>query len=166
MIRLDSGVSTVIDFTEAQTQSRLSRQLRAEAVRLVRQIGPNAYSDYLFKHGHRPLRQQAETIGRLIGLRVKASNGKRYPRLSKDEVHRRSEEAVIAQKIDQLRIAICYLAQCSANLSKITRHVGASDEVAISQNLEKAIGSLLRFAEEWNCRHGQEITSKVSNESP
>src|SRR5947209_3975902 len=64
--------------------------LQEEAAALAVQFGPNAYSDYLSKHGALPDPATASTIGKLIGGRVKASDGKLHPPLTAaDKTYRR-----------------------------------------------------------------------------
>lgn len=59
--------------------------LLGEADRLEFSIGGNPYSTFLRKHRARPDPDQATTIGRLLGGRVRASDGKMYPILTKGE---------------------------------------------------------------------------------
>lgn len=94
------------------------RQLSAEASALIEAYGPNAYSDYLLKHGCRPDRKVAATIGRLIGVRVKAVDGTMQPprtkadKLARADLHRkwghiarlRSALAQLAQNEDGVRV--------------------------------------------------------------
>ncbi len=47
------------------------------------QFGRDAYSAFLLKHGRRPDPKQAEVIGKIVGRRVKASDGFRYPKLTR-----------------------------------------------------------------------------------
>lgn len=62
----------VIDFEMVQ-------ELRIEAGAIEATYGPNAYSHYLRKYGKRPTRAEADTIGRLIGGRVRADDGTLRP---------------------------------------------------------------------------------------
>jgi hypothetical protein len=52
-----------------------------EAQYWERRHGRDAYSAFLLKHGERPSPTQAEVIGKVVGRRVKASDGLRYPKL-------------------------------------------------------------------------------------
>lgn len=54
--------------------------LLAEASALDVWHGPNPYSDFLRRKGRRPNPAEAEGIGRLMGTRVLASDGRKYPR--------------------------------------------------------------------------------------
>ncbi len=58
-----------VDLEEAAYQRD---RLRLEAAR----IGPNAYSAYLLKHGKRPDKATAATIGRLLGGRVRPTTAR------------------------------------------------------------------------------------------
>ena len=55
------------------------RDLRIEVETIEAVYGPNAYSDYLRKHGRRPEPATAATIGGFLGGRVKASDGSMQP---------------------------------------------------------------------------------------
>ena len=63
----------VLDFDAA-------RELRVEIQIIEAVHGPNAYSEYLRKHGRRPDAVTAATIGRVLGGRVKAADGSMQPR--------------------------------------------------------------------------------------
>lgn len=54
--------------------------LAAEAAAHEVWHGPNLYSSFLRKHDVRPDAAQAATIGRLMGTRVRASDGSMQPR--------------------------------------------------------------------------------------
>jgi hypothetical protein len=56
-----------------------TRELRFEAAAIEASYGPNVYSNYLRKHGKRPTRAEAITMGRLIGGRVRADDGSMQP---------------------------------------------------------------------------------------
>lgn len=71
-----------------------AREARAEADALDVRFGPNAYSDYLRAHGQRPDPATAATIGRLIDGRVRASDDRLYPALTKHDRARRREARV------------------------------------------------------------------------
>ncbi len=55
--------------------------VRLEAQHWENQYGRDAYSAFLLKHGNRPGPAEAEVIGKIVGRRVKASDGFRYPKL-------------------------------------------------------------------------------------
>jgi hypothetical protein len=59
------------------------RELRVEAEGIEATYGPNAYSDFLRRHGRRPDPETAAVIGRLFGGRVKADDGTMQPRASR-----------------------------------------------------------------------------------
>ena len=56
------------------------RDLLVEAEGIEACYGPNAYADYLRKHRRRPPPAEAATMGQLLGGRVRADDGKMYPR--------------------------------------------------------------------------------------
>ena len=75
--------ATVLNFEQNAARIRLARELRAEAVTLTASHGVNPYSDFILRHGCRPDRDQAGTIGRLMGIQVRASDGTLQPRRAK-----------------------------------------------------------------------------------
>ncbi len=56
--------------------------VRLEAQHWEHQYGRDAYSAFLLKHGRRPDPGQAEVLGKVVGRRVKASDGLRYPKIN------------------------------------------------------------------------------------
>lgn len=57
--------------------------MRLEAQHWEHRHGRDAYSAFLLKHGRRPDPKQAEVLGKIVGRRVKASDGFRYPKLTR-----------------------------------------------------------------------------------
>jgi len=57
--------------------------VRLEAQHWEHRHGRDAYSTFLLKHGRRPDPAQAEVLGKIVGRRVKASDGLRYPKLTR-----------------------------------------------------------------------------------
>lgn len=55
------------------------RDLMVEAAGIEATYGPNAYSDYLVRHGCRPDPDTAATMGAFMGGRVRANDGRIYP---------------------------------------------------------------------------------------
>src|ERR1700730_13973473 len=80
-----AAVADVVPFQDAPQRGRGRRSLRAEAEVINAWYGQNAYSDFLTKHGRRPDPKEATAIGRLIGARVKATDGRMYPAQSAAE---------------------------------------------------------------------------------
>ncbi|CDX59611.1 hypothetical protein MPL3365_30754 [Mesorhizobium plurifarium] len=71
----------VIEFSRTKAPAMAAREcLAAEAAALDAWHGPNLYSSFLRKNGVRPDRDQAATIGLLMGTKVLASDGSRQPR--------------------------------------------------------------------------------------
>jgi hypothetical protein len=138
------------------------RQLSAEAATLVDAYGPNAYSDYLVKHGCRPARKVAATIGRLIGVRVKAADGTMQPPRAKNEKLARAELHRKWDHIARLRSALAQLAQNEDSPDSIIQSIVSTDRAEIGANLEKSLEWLIRFADHWHC-HGTEERSKITH---
>lgn len=66
--------------------TRIERvKCESEAAMLEAYHGANALTDYLRRFGKRPPPKMAETIGKLQGWRVKADDGKFYPKLTKGQ---------------------------------------------------------------------------------
>jgi len=137
------------------------RQLSAEASALVEAYGPNAYSDYLLKHGCRPSRKVAATIGRLIGVRVKAADGTMQPPRAKDEKIARAGLHRKWDHIARLRSALAQLAKNEDSPESIIHSIFSADRAEIGANLEKSLKWLIRFADHWHC-HGTEERPKIT----
>lgn len=158
----------IVEFDEAADRARAVRAVRSEAAAFAAAHGSNAYSDFLLKHGHRPDPEQASIIGRLMGTRVIASDGKLHPQMTKGQ-----RDALAAQRRvwRDRRRKVEELARLSAALSFVTanQHDPASllselcdpYETEIVANLENAIEWLRRFATEWQ-RH-VEATGRTSD---
>jgi hypothetical protein len=137
------------------------RELRVEADTLEAQDGPNAYSNYLRKHGRRPTRQEAAGMGRLFGGRVLADDGTLQPPLdAADRAARnriREEQKAYARRYEQiadLKFAIATLARFESNSkSGFIDCVLPLDDPALFSQVEDAVKWLNRFAERW---HGQQ----------
>lgn len=56
------------------------RDLMVEAEGIEATYGPNAYADYLRKHHRYPSPEEAATIGKMLGGRVRASDGSMQPK--------------------------------------------------------------------------------------
>lgn len=142
-----------IDFEESAYQRD---RLRLEAAR----IGPNAYSDYLLKHDKRPDPATAATIGRLLGERVRADDGRMYPKLTKGEKQalreidaRRKKWAKESNDARAFVAAVEWLANIktdpAAMVDKLNLHPGVLDQ-AISQ-LDNAAAALARMTAFLRC---------------
>jgi hypothetical protein len=138
------------------------RQLLAEAAVLVDAYGPNAYSDYLVKHGCRPGRKVAATIGRLIGVRVKAADGTMQPPRAKGEKVARAALHRKWDHIARLRSALAQLAQNEDSPDSIIQSIVSTDRAEIGENLEKSLEWLIRFADHWRDHNGIEKRPKVT----
>jgi hypothetical protein len=83
-LRLVVGTG-VVALAEATAQTRAQRELRAKMAAIAAANGANAYTDFILKHGRRPDPVDAAVIGRLLGKRVRASDGTMQPQPSKAE---------------------------------------------------------------------------------
>ncbi len=140
--------------------------LREEADRIEAEYGLNAYSGFLRKHGKRPGKDQAATIGRLLGGRVKADDGTMQPSLSKadkaalrDIKRRRQNWAEKYRQAHKLRQAVSFLAE---NNCEPEQALDAFQEifrgVPLGEKFEAALHWLNRFAQELH-RHEQDTRS-------
>lgn len=152
--------ANVLGFEKALRRSGRRRGFQAEVAVIEAWYGPNAYSDFLLKHGCRPDPDQATAIGRLIGAMVKASDGRMYPsqypaerkalRLARREA---SVGAKTAAEILRLRKAIAGLAANTRDPAEVIKDLSVDlDEPEIRAQLQDAIRWLTRFAEEWHLR--------------
>jgi hypothetical protein len=150
----------VLSFEAASRRSGQRGGLRAEVAAIEAWYGRNAYSAFLAKHGCRPDPDQATTIGRLIGARVKAADGRLYPTPSAGErkaLRKARQEASGAVKdaleVVRLRKAIAGLAANTRDPADLIKGLCPEvDEPDIREQLQDAIGWLSRFAEEWQRR--------------
>lgn len=142
--------------------------LLLEAARLEANVGGNAYSDFLRKHQKRPDKDQASTIGRLIGGRVKADDGKLYPQLSKAEraaiqgIKKRRKEwerhFINATRLERAVNAILEIDACPKEL--VTKFEEVRDPIDTGKFFD-AINFLERFAEELR-RHEKNTRAEIS----
>lgn len=150
----------VANFDQARAELRASGKLRAEAMAIEAWYGKNAYSDFLFRYRRRPDPTQAATMGRLIGARVRASDGTMQPALTtsertavRAERKRHRVEAGLNTQVLRLCRAIAGLAENDAPpaelLDRICPHL---DEPIIREQLSRAVLWLSRFEEEWRRR--------------
>lgn len=79
----DRAGGAIASGSESAPEAPTESELHMEANALEAWYGPNAYSFFLRKHGRRPGREQAATIGRLLGGRVAAADGSMQPPLTK-----------------------------------------------------------------------------------
>jgi hypothetical protein len=155
-----TSVTNVLAFKDALQRSKGRSGLSAEAAAIEAWYGRNAYSDFLKNHGCRPEPEQATTIGRLIGARVKAADGRMYPAPSAAERKTRrairqesADETKGALEILRLRKAISGLAANTRDPADLIKSLSSDiDEPEIREQLQDAVEWLTRFAEEWQRR--------------
>ena len=70
------------------------RDLMVAAEGIEATYGPNAYVDYLRKHHRYPSPEEAATLGKLLGGRVRASDGSMQPARIKKRKSRMMPEAI------------------------------------------------------------------------
>jgi hypothetical protein len=141
-----------------QTISSVSNDddLALEADQVEALNGPNAYSDFLRKHSRRPDCQQASAIGRLMGVRVRASDGSMQPVLTAGEREairsikkRRKEWSRKISHIERTITAITALAENKDDPSTVIAYgAGVFLDNAMLEQMEFALNWLKRFAEE------------------
>jgi hypothetical protein len=150
--------STVLNFEQNATRIRFARDLRTEAATLTASHGINPYSDFILRYGCRPDRDQADTIGRLMGIQVRASDGTLQPRLTKTTKNTargaRRREQTQDEYVDQilrLRSALANLAQNEGDPAVVIRYIDPlfGDASVIREHLAHAVHWINRFAEEW-----------------
>jgi hypothetical protein len=129
--------------------------------------GPNPYSSFLRKHGCRPSRNQAMAIGRLMGARVKASDGSMQPVLTKGEraaicsIKKRRKEW--AQRFDNIQRAVDATAALAKNRDDPSTVFAYGRATFLGgeflERLDSALSWLNRFAEEAH-RHAKNSSTK------
>jgi hypothetical protein len=169
VLRLVEKGDSVVSFDEATALAEERDLVCAEAAEIEAAYGKNAYSDFLAQHGHYPDPKQAATIGKLTGMRVKASNGSMQPRRTKAEREvvkairkQRRERARYGDQISRLLHAISGLAANADAPEDVLLHVHPQfDDPIIREHLSDAVEWLIRFAKEWNRREDQ-TNDKIS----
>jgi hypothetical protein len=154
----DAGAKDAEPYVSAAPQR--AGELQAEVTAIEVWHGKNAYSDFLAKHERRPDPAQAATIGRLIGARVKASDGRMYPAQNAAErkAHRAVRQEALKEakgesQLRRFRKAVSELATNTIEPAELIRGIsGDPDGPGIREQLQDAIRSLTRFAEEWQRR--------------
>jgi hypothetical protein len=140
-----------------------AQELRTEADALESWYGPNAYSSFLRKHGHRPSREEAATIGRLLGGQVKAADGSMHPpltaadrRVLKGIKSRRKAFARRFEQINRLKHALAALAENMDDPAEIFGDGSCVlDDPTIDVNLDIALSWLNRFGALWHDRKNE-----------
>jgi hypothetical protein len=136
-----------------------------EADKIEARIGPNPYSTFLRKHGHRPERNQAAAIGRLMGGRVRASDGSMQPILTRAERDAikaiKSRRQEWSQKIDGVYRTVAAIDAIAKNeLDPATIAVCGKHEFSNAESREK-----LAVAITWLTRLSQEIIGNEETSS-
>jgi hypothetical protein len=136
-----------------------------EADKIEARIGPNPYSTFLRKHGHRPERNQAAAIGRLMGGRVRASDGSMQPILTRSERDAikaiKSRRREWSQKIDGVYRTVAAIDALAKNeLDPATIAIYGKHEFSNDETREK-----LATAIRWLTRLSQEIVSNEETSS-
>lgn len=148
----------VVLFEAVAPLARVRRDLRAEAAALIEAQGQNLYSSFLIRHGRRPERREAVAIGRLMGQRVRASDGSLQPLPSKAakaaagraKSQRQKEEAYLDQ-IVRLRCALANLFANQDDPADVIPYIDPlfDDSALIGEQLAHAVDWINRFAKEW-----------------
>lgn len=152
-MRRNQNGAEIVQFAEASQRLIAERELRFEAWTLTERHGPNPYSEFLTKHGRRPTRGQAATIGRLMGARVKASDGTLQPKkITSPKATERSGEDERIDQILRLRSALANLAANKDDPALVIRYMNSTfgDESVIRGQLDHAVRWINRFAQEFH----------------
>lgn len=157
MQKLSAASAEIIQFGKASLRLRVERELRSEAAALIERYGPNAYSEFILKHGRRPTRGQAATIGRLMGARVRAADGTLQPkRLNRRKAKNSRSEGDYIDQILRFRCALANLAENEDDPADVIRYMDPlfGDVSVIREQLGHAVQWINRFAEEWHREQG------------
>jgi hypothetical protein len=152
---------------ETPVSAPIEDDLGLEADKIEALNGPNLYSTFLRKHGYRPSRQQAFAIGRIMGARVRASDGTMQPELAAGEKaairaikKRRKEWAKQTEHIHRTIAAVSSLFENEHEPSTVI--LSGADvfySATFREQLKFAVDWLNRFAEELH-HHEQDSCSK------
>ena len=150
--RVESSEDSVATFADGQA----ARELRIEAATAAAKYGSNVYSDFILKHGRRPDRAQAAAMGRLIGGRVRASDGSLQPTPNKaeriaarDARRAQDTEIRIDAELSRALDAISFLAKNEMDPSPLIARISPVEGEALTAQVEKAVLWLSRFANGW-----------------
>ena len=160
-LRLIVGAAVTCDDAVAHLDAVSA--LKADARDFAARNGPNAYSDFVLKHGRRPDAGHAATLGRLINKQVRASDGSLQPRLSVEQRKERKtlrakqkNRDALAHQMLMLTSAICNLADLTATPDQLIAGLSPTfDKPVIAEKMQQAIESLQRFAAKWQDYEGQ-----------
>lgn len=145
-----AGVVRLDQFVE---RARDAKTLKAEARDFEARNGKNPYSDFILRHGRRPDPEHAATLGQLINIQVKASDGSLQPKLTKEDRaarrQLRNEQAAQRQSqrdANQLWCALRDLSEIRADPDQLLRILdGRPDIDRIRDRLKLALEYLDRF---------------------
>jgi hypothetical protein len=122
--------------------------------------GSNPYSDFILKYGRFPSCEEAAGMGRMMNLRLKASDGSLQPKLTTaDKAARkrfrdeRRASRMRSENVRRLRQAVSDLAAIDASPSQLIEMLNSQTADAQTRdNLKCALDYLTRFAQQWR-RH-------------
>jgi hypothetical protein len=171
LVAKDEKDNPVEVFLSAPPDATFLHELIAEADAIEAWYGSNSYTSFIKKHGRRPDRKQAATIGQLLGGRVKADDGTLQPPLTEAdrEVLRgiKSRRRAASRRYDHILRLTTAIAALSENEDDPADVIGTGscllDEAAIGATLDNALMWLERFAEEW---HGREKETRTTGLQP
>lgn len=140
---------------EAAERARDVQVLKAEARDFEARNGKNLYSDFILKHGLRPDPEHAATLGRLINIQVKASDGSLQPKLTKTDraarKHSRNEQEARRRPIrdaNQLWCALRDISEIQTDPDDLSSLLSTrQDSAQIRSRVKRALECLARFAD-------------------
>jgi hypothetical protein len=167
LVSAENESKTIELFLDRPSDAEILQALILESEAIEAWYGANLYSSFLRRHGKRPNREQAATIGRLLGGQVEADDGTMQPSLTEGD--RKALRRIKARRkaasrrydhILRLRQAIAALAENEDDPAEV---IGTGSCLlncdAISAQLDVALVWLSRFAEEW---HGREKETRAA----
>ncbi len=156
--KIIGATASVVNFAR---YAENSRTLRQEALRFQTTHEDNPYSNYLLKYGRRPEPDQAANFGRLMGLRLKASDGSMQPIISNEQKEAKIKARKIVREneladaeLSRACDAIAFLAENNLDPQILMGRLSPLEEQRVDMEIDKAIKWLNRFADERR-RHGQ-----------
>lgn len=135
--------------------------------------GTTAYSQFLIKHGREPSPEEATALGRAMGRQIMASDGRRYPALTKEQraaIRARRKEVEAHSDVWRQAHALARAIETLEQIGKertpqeVVRHIeGLPREwLKIGERTENAVQWLRRFANEWQAAHAKGNSAKSS----
>lgn len=125
-------------------------RVRKDAERIEREDGPNAYTQFLKKHGRLPKPAEARSIARITGKLTKGSAGYETG-VDPAEIEQLRKKHDPVERLFEAIDEILAIAASPSDVARFTREFPENyDPESISDRLNNAVAWLNLFSQEWN----------------